>query len=134
MYLLSTKPAHSDRLKRSSHNEGREFLQNLRQRVGIDSFDSFMAVQGDVSLMFVIDDTGSMSEEIQATKDIAYKDEGLSTSVSSYQLKNMIKLRFRSLGVLTVSRIPYSSSEVFLASFFLTSCITCFRCFGSTVT
>ena len=71
MYLLSTKPAHSDRLKRSSHNEGREFLQNLRQRVGSDSFDSFMAVQGDVSLMFVIDDTGSMSEEIQATKDIA---------------------------------------------------------------
>lgn len=71
MYLLSTKPAHSDRLKRSSHNEGREFLQDLRQRVGRDTFDSFMAVQGDVSLMFVVDDTGSMSDEIEATKDIA---------------------------------------------------------------
>ena len=30
-----------------------------------------MAVQGDVSLMFVIDDTGSMSEEIEAAKSIA---------------------------------------------------------------
>ena len=71
MYLLSTKPAESDRLKRSSQNEGREFLSGLRQRVGSDTFDSFMAVQGDVSLMFVIDDTGSMSDEIQTTKNIA---------------------------------------------------------------
>lgn len=30
-----------------------------------------MAVQGDVSQMFVIDDTGSMGEEIQSTKKIA---------------------------------------------------------------
>lgn len=71
MYLLSTKPAPPGRKKRSSQSEGQEFLRGLRQRVGSDTFDSFMAVQGDVSLMFVIDDTGSMSEEIEAAKSIA---------------------------------------------------------------
>lgn len=39
----------------------------------------------------------------------------------SHQLKNIIKVRFRNLGVFTVSRMPYFSSSVFLASFFLTS-------------
>jgi len=71
MYLLSTKTSPPGRRKRSSQNEGGEFLQGLRQQVGSSTFDSFMAVQGDVSLMFVIDDTGSMGNEIQATKNIA---------------------------------------------------------------
>ena len=71
MYLLSTKPIPTGRTKRSSEKEGSKFLQGLRQRVGSSTFDSFMAVQGDVSLMFVIDDTGSMREEIQAAKNIA---------------------------------------------------------------
>ena len=71
MYLLSAKPVPPGRRKRSDQNEGSEFLQGLRQRVGSATFDSFMAVQGDVSLMFVIDDTGSMGNEIQATKNIA---------------------------------------------------------------
>ena len=72
MYLLSAKPVSPGRRKRSStNNEGNKFLRGLRQRVGSATFDSFMAVQGDVSLMFVIDDTGSMSDEIQAAKNIA---------------------------------------------------------------
>lgn len=71
MYLLSTKSSAPGRRKRSSQNEGGNFLQDLRQQVGSVTFDSFMAVQGDVSLMFVIDDTGSMGQEIQATKNIA---------------------------------------------------------------
>ena len=71
MYLLSTKTSPPGRRKRSSQNEGGNFLQRLRQQVGSSTFDSFMAVQGDVSLMFVIDDTGSMGDEIQATKNIA---------------------------------------------------------------
>lgn len=71
MYLLSTKTSPPGRRKRSSQNEGGKFLQGLRQQVGSSTFDSFMAVQGDVSLMFVIDDTGSMGNEIQATKNIA---------------------------------------------------------------
>ena len=71
MYLLSVKTSPPGRKKRSSQNEGGKFLQGLRQQVGSSTFDSFMAVQGDVSLMFVIDDTGSMGDEIQATKNIA---------------------------------------------------------------
>lgn len=71
MYLLSTKDSPPGREKRSPQNEGDNFLQSLRQQVGSSTFDSFMAVQGDVTLMFVIDDTGSMGNEIQATKNIA---------------------------------------------------------------
>ena len=71
MYLLSTKSSSPGRLRRTSQNEGGKFLRGLRQQIGSSTFDSFMAVQGDVSLMFVIDDTGSMGNEIQATKNIA---------------------------------------------------------------
>lgn len=74
MYILSTKSSPPRRGKRASENnqnEGRKFLQGLRTQLGSATFDAFMAVQGDVSLMFVIDDTGSMGNEIQATKNIA---------------------------------------------------------------
>ena len=71
MYLLSVKTSPPGRKKRSSQNEGGKFLQGLRQQVGSSTFDSFMAVQGDVSLMFVIDDTGSMGDDIGATRNIA---------------------------------------------------------------
>ena len=60
------------REKRSSPNgTGSNFIGRLRQRVGNNNFDSFMAVQGDVSLMFVMDDTGSMGREIEAVKSMA---------------------------------------------------------------
>ena len=74
MFILSTKSSPPRRTKRASQNsanKGKEFLQGLRTQLGSSTFDSFMAVQGDVSLMFVIDNTGSMGEEIQATKNIA---------------------------------------------------------------
>lgn len=71
MYILSTRPEAKRRGKRSSQRDGSNFLNGLRQRVGSTTFDSFMAVQGDVSLMFVMDDTGSMREEITAAKSIA---------------------------------------------------------------
>ena len=75
LHLLSTEP--SRRRKRSPENEGKTFLQELRQNLGNETFDSFMAVKGDVSLIFVIDDTGSMGDEIQAVKKIA-------TAVANY--------------------------------------------------
>lgn len=75
LHLLSTEP--SRRRKRSPENEGKTFLQELRQNLGNETFDSFMAVKGDVSLIFVIDDTGSMGGEIQAVKKIA-------TAVANY--------------------------------------------------
>ncbi|CAH3164627.1 unnamed protein product [Porites lobata] len=71
MYLLSTKAKSSSRKKRSSTSEGKAFLQDLRKKVGATKFDSFLAVQGDVGLMFAIDDTGSMGNEIEAAKKIA---------------------------------------------------------------
>ena len=78
MYLLSTKSSATRRSKRTTsgnkttpETEGGNFLQDLRRQLGASVFDSFMAVQGDVSLMFAIDNTGSMSEEIQAAKNIA---------------------------------------------------------------
>ena len=78
MYLLSTKSSAPRRSKRTTsgnkttpETEGGNFLQDLRKKLGASVFDSFMAVQGDVSLMFAVDNTGSMSEEIQAAKNIA---------------------------------------------------------------
>ena len=71
MHLLSTKAKSSGRKKRTSTSEGKTFLQDLRKKVGAIKFDSFLAVQGDVGLMFAIDDTGSMSDEIQAAKKFA---------------------------------------------------------------
>ena len=69
LHLLSKES--SRRRKRSPGNEGATFLQELRQTLGNETFDSFMAVKGDVSLIFVVDDTGSMSNEIQSVKKIA---------------------------------------------------------------
>ncbi|XP_067023629.1 hemicentin-2-like [Acropora muricata] len=72
MNLLSMAGSSQRREKRSSPNgTGSNFLGRLRQRVGNNNFDSFMAVQGDVSLMFVMDDTGSMGDEIKAVKSMA---------------------------------------------------------------
>ena len=69
MYLLKTRS--SRRKKRDFTDELNEFLRDLREKVGNDKFDNFLAVHGGVGLVFAIDDTGSMSEEISAAKKIA---------------------------------------------------------------
>ncbi|XP_044182994.1 von Willebrand factor A domain-containing protein 7-like [Acropora millepora] len=72
MNLLSLPGSSKRRGKRSSQNQpGSNFMVKLRQQLGYHAFDRFMAVQGDVSLMFVMDDTGSMGREIEAVKSIA---------------------------------------------------------------
>lgn len=71
MHLLSIKANSSSREKRSSASEGSMFLQELHKKVGPTKYDSFFGVQGDVGLMFAIDDTGSMADEISAAKKIA---------------------------------------------------------------
>ena len=70
LYLLKQRQP-GGRPKRNSQNTASGFLNDLRRRLGNVRFDTFMAVQGDVTLMFAIDDTGSMSGEIEAAKDIA---------------------------------------------------------------
>ena len=72
MNLLSMAGSSQRREKGSSQNRpGSNFMVRLRQQVGSNAFDRFMAVQGDVSLIFVMDDTGSMGGEIEAVKSIA---------------------------------------------------------------
>ena len=70
LYLLKQRQP-GGRSKRNSQITASGFLNDLRRRLGNVRFDTFMAVQGDVTLMFAIDDTGSMSGEIEAAKDIA---------------------------------------------------------------
>ena len=59
------------RKKRQSTSQARQFLDAIKKELGDAVFETFMAVHGDVTLMFAIDDTGSMADEIQAAKDIA---------------------------------------------------------------
>lgn len=46
-------------------------MDAIKKELGNTVFDTFMGVHGDVTLMFAIDDTGSMRDEIQAAKEIA---------------------------------------------------------------
>ena len=47
------------------------FMDSMKSDLGSTTFQAFMSVKGDVTLMFAINDTGSMGDEIQAAKDIA---------------------------------------------------------------
>ena len=46
-------------------------MDSIRLELGNTAFDTFMSVNGEVTLMFAIDDTGSMGGTIQAAKGIA---------------------------------------------------------------
>ena len=46
-------------------------MNSVKKDLGAVSFDTFMSVNGDVTLMFAIDNTDSMWDEIQAAKSIA---------------------------------------------------------------
>ena len=62
----------SGRKKRAAPSSAvKAFIYSVKKELGFSSFNTFMSVHGDVTLMFAIDDTGSMSDEIQAAKDIA---------------------------------------------------------------
>ena len=62
----------SGRKKRAATSTAvKAFMDSIKKELGGSTFDTFMSVNGDVTLMFAIDDTGSMHDEIQAAKDIA---------------------------------------------------------------
>ena len=69
-------------------------------------FDTFMSVNGDVTLMFAIDDTGSMSDEIQAAKDIA-------SSIVNHPRDETVDYILSPFNDPGESRKPRDSSEVF---------------------
>ena len=47
------------------------YLEFIKQEIGESSFAELMSQNGAATLMFVIDTTGSMSDEIKAAKEIA---------------------------------------------------------------
>ena len=49
----------------------KDFLGCVRQTIGVSVFNDLLAMQGQVTLMFAIDDTGSMRNEIAAARKIA---------------------------------------------------------------
>lgn len=61
----------TSRSKRSTGPDTSSFIEDLKRSLGDDKFDKLMAVRGDVTLMFAIDTTGSMSDEIEAAKRMA---------------------------------------------------------------
>ncbi len=63
----------SGRKRRGATSAVKTFMDSIEKELGKSTFDTFMSVNGDVTLMFAIDDTGSMSGAIQAAKDIAIK-------------------------------------------------------------
>jgi len=70
LYTVIKLNKKSGRKRRSATNSVKWFMDSIKAELGKD-FDTFMGVNGAVTLIFVIDDTGSMSGEIQAAKDIA---------------------------------------------------------------
>jgi membrane-associated HD superfamily phosphohydrolase len=72
LFLIKAHSAkRTSRSKRSTQNKASTFINDLKQTMGSAQFDKFMAVMGDVTLMFAIDTTGSMSDEIETAKRIA---------------------------------------------------------------
>ena len=71
LHLLQNLGLTKKRGKRSSKNTAAGFLADLKTQMSPEKFDKLLAVQGDVTLMFAIDTTGSMREEITTAKSIA---------------------------------------------------------------
>ena len=56
--------------KRSTGYNAKTFLKGIKRDLGKKKFSEFLALQGEVTLMYALDVTGSMSDEIKASKDI----------------------------------------------------------------
>jgi hypothetical protein len=61
----------SKRRKRATTNAASMFVTDLKKSLPPAKFKEFMAEEGDVTLVFAIDTTGSMADEIAAAKQIA---------------------------------------------------------------
>ena len=72
LYTVMQLAKKSGRKRRASTSSAmKTLMDSIKKELGDSTFDTFMSVNGDVTLMFAIDDTGSMSDEIQAAKNIA---------------------------------------------------------------
>ncbi|XP_028399048.1 hemicentin-1-like [Dendronephthya gigantea] len=71
---LYTARKESKRLgKRSTGYDAKKFLEDIKRDLGTEKFSESLALQGQVTLMYALDVTGSMSEEINACKNIIKK-------------------------------------------------------------
>ena len=71
LYTVMEMNKKSGRKRRATTSAVKTFMDAIKKDLGDSTFNTFMSVNGDVTLMFAIDDTGSMRDEIQAAKDIA---------------------------------------------------------------
>ena len=71
--LYTTSKETKRRGKRTTGYNAKMFLKEIRRDLGDDKFSDFLALKGQVSLMFALDVTGSMSDEIKAAKEIIVK-------------------------------------------------------------
>ena len=71
MYTAIQLDEKSGRKRRAATSAVKAFMDSVKTALGNAAFDTFMSVNGDVTLMFAIDHSGSMGDEIQAAKDIA---------------------------------------------------------------
>ena len=65
-----------------------EFLNNIKEEIGEETFDEFLSVNGLVTLMFVIDHTGSMSSEIKAA--IAISEQIVRADRTDYEVNYIL--------------------------------------------
>lgn len=70
LYTVSKSSSKSRRGKRSAANVAKTFLAGIKKDLGDDKFSDFLALQGEVTLMYAVDITGSMRGEINASKAI----------------------------------------------------------------
>ena len=56
--------------KRSTVYDAKTFLNDIKTDLGDEKFSDLLALQGEVTLMFALDVTGSMANEIKASKEI----------------------------------------------------------------
>jgi hypothetical protein len=66
-----SKSGTAGRRKRSTKLDAKKFLEDLKRDLGEKPFSKLLALDGGKTLMFAIDITGSMHDEIEAAKAIA---------------------------------------------------------------
>ena len=72
LFVAERLGENSKRSKRDFLSYGAaEFLNTIKEEIGEKLFEEYLSISGLVTLMFVIDDTGSMSEEIKAAISIS---------------------------------------------------------------
>ena len=71
--FYTTRKESKRRGKRSAGYDAKKFLNDIKTDLGSDKFSDFLALKGEVTLIFALDGTGSMRDEIKASKEMIKK-------------------------------------------------------------